>query len=348
MADNISLEELKTRAHELETRLSSDSSLFNDQKELQKVSREYKLIGVKIDLLNEITDLSHKVESNSKLLESEKDESMKELLKAETEDFKASLITKKQRFDDLNNPNLQKDLLSCIVEIRAGTGGEEAALFASDIFHMYSAYAVKKNWEIVILSQAYATQGGFKEIIFEVNGEGSYGKLKNESGVHRVQRIPTTEAAGRIHTSAVSVVVIPQVEDSEVIVNPQDIKIDVYRASGPGGQGVNTTDSAVRITHIPTGIVVTCQEGRSQLKNKDKAISVLKGKLFELEEERKLSGTDSIRKNAIKTGDRSDKIKTYNFPQNRMTDHRIKQSWFNLEEIMKGEIDHILSVKISS
>ncbi|MEI6886747.1 MAG: peptide chain release factor 1 [bacterium] len=346
MADNISLEELKTRSRELETRLSSDSSLFNDQKELQKVSREYKLIEVKIELLTNIENLSHKIESNTKLLENEKDESMKELLKTETEEFKLQLSIDKQKLEDLNNPNLQKDLLSCIVEIRAGTGGEEAALFASDIFHMYSNYAVKKNWEIAILSQAYAQQGGFKEIIFEVNGEGSYGKLKNESGVHRVQRIPSTEASGRIHTSAVSVVVIPQVEDSEVVVNPQDIKIDVYRASGPGGQGVNTTDSAVRITHLPTGIVVTCQEGRSQLKNKDKAISVLKGKLYELEEEKKLSGTDSIRKSAIKTGDRSDKIKTYNFPQNRMTDHRIKQSWFNLEEIMKGEIDHILTVKI--
>ena len=237
------------------------------------------------------------------------------------------------------DPNDHRNI---ILEIRAGTGGEEAALFAADLYKMYLKFTENKGWQAEQLSLSNATGGGIKEVICSIKGKDVYGFLKYENGVHRVQRVPSTEAAGRIHTSSASVVILPEVEDFEMQINNDDVKVDLFRAGGPGGQGVNTTDSAVRLTHIPTGIIVSCQDERSQLKNKNRAMTVLKSKLYDLELAKKQQNISNQRKMAIKTGDRSDKIKTYNYPQNRVTDHRIKISWYNLSEILSGNIGPML------
>lgn len=229
-----------------------------------------------------------------------------------------------------------------IVEIRAGSGGEEAALFAQDLMSMYMNYSGIKGWQTQLLSAGDATLGGIKHAIIEINGEDCYSLLKYESGVHRVQRVPSTESAGRIHTSAASVVVFPKVNPTDVTIDPSEIEIYTYRSSGPGGQSVNTTDSAVRITHVPSGITVTCQDNKSQIKNREQAMIILKSKVRDLQQQQQDSKLSDTRKSAIKTGDRSDKIRTYNFPQNRVTDHRISKSWYGIDSIMKGNIDDIL------
>jgi peptide chain release factor 1 len=235
------------------------------------------------------------------------------------------------------------DKRNAILEIRAGTGGEEAALFAGELYRMYLKYAEKMGWQTEQLNLSEAEQGGIKEVICNIKGREVFGSLKYESGVHRVQRVPATESSGRIHTSSASVVILPEVEDFEVEISSDDLKIDVFRAGGPGGQGVNTTDSAVRITHIPSGIIVSCQDERSQLKNKHRAMTILKSRLYDLELTKKNKNISEQRKNTIRTGDRSEKIRTYNFPQSRVTDHRIKISWFNLSEILSGEIGPMIA-----
>jgi len=229
------------------------------------------------------------------------------------------------------------------MEIRAGTGGDEAALFAADLFRMYGRYADKKGWKLEVMSASETELGGYKEIIFSVSGEGVYGLLRYESGVHRVQRVPDTEASGRVHTSAVTVAVLPEVEETEIEIKQEDLRIDVMRAGGPGGQCVNTTDSAVRITHLPTGITVHCQDEKSQIKNKAKAMRILRSRLFKLEEEKKQAERAETRKNQIGTGDRSERIRTYNFPQNRVTDHRIDLTLYKLDLFMLGDIEEVLT-----
>lgn len=241
-------------------------------------------------------------------------------------------------------PKDPKDNRNTIVEIRAGTGGEEAALFAADLYRMYVKYAERQEWKVDVMNSNPTGMGGFKEIIFLVEGDDAYGKLKYESGVHRVQRVPVTEASGRIHTSAASVAVLPEAEDVEVDIRPEDLKVDVFRSSGPGGQSVNTTDSAVRITHLPTNTVVTCQDEKSQLKNKNKALKVLKARLLDKAMAEQTAQIARDRKSMVGSGDRSEKIRTYNFPQGRVTDHRIGLTLYRLEDILVGEIDEFVEV----
>lgn len=243
------------------------------------------------------------------------------------------------------DPNDEKDV---IIEIRAGAGGEEAALFAYDLFRMYSMYAEKKRWKVEVMSSNETDIGGFKEVILNISGKGAYSRLKYESGVHRVQRVPTTEAGGRIHTSTATVAVLPEVEDVDVAINPNDIKIDVFRSGGHGGQSVNTTDSAVRLTHIPTGIVISCQDERSQLQNRERAMKILRAKLYEIamaEQEKEIS---EARKSQVGTGDRSERIRTYNFPQGRVTDHRIGLTLYRLQSVLDGDIDEIIDALITT
>ena len=234
------------------------------------------------------------------------------------------------------------DYNNIIVEIRAGAGGDEASLFCADLFQMYSRYAQKKNWKVFIIDSNQTTVGGFKEIVFEINGQNVYGELKQESGVHRVQRTPKTEKMGRVHTSTISVAILPQVQDVEVKINPQDLKIGTTRSSGPGGQNVNKVETAVRITHIPSGLVVFCQTERAQAKNKEKALNLLRAKLFELKQQEQTSQITAERRQQIGTADRSEKIRTYNFPQNRITDHRINKKWHNLDNILEGNMEPII------
>jgi len=293
-------------------------------------------------LFDTVIQADIQIRQNEEMLQNESDQEMRILIEDE-------LSRLKKEFDNAETV-LQEELTkdpkdkapSIILEIRAGTGGEEAALFAADLFRMYSRYAESKGWNVSILNEHHSETGGFKEIIAEITGDSPYSMLKYENGVHRVQRIPATESSGRIHTSAASVVIYPMVEEEEVDVDPNDIRVDVYRSSGPGGQSVNRTDSAVRLTHIPSGIVVTCQDEKSQLKNKKKALSILKSKLADIAEDKRDQEVSSIRKSAISSGDRSAKIRTYNFPQSRVTDHRIKKSWHYLKLILDGDLSEII------
>lgn len=334
------LEVVEERFVKLE-QLLSDPAVLNDRAEYQKCIREHGEIGAIVGVYRQYKDVLEELEESRELL-NDNDPDIKSMAKEEIETLGQKQEGLETELKKLLIPKDPLDDKNVIVEIRAGTGGEEAGLFAGDLFRMYSRYAEGRNWGIEILDSHETGVGGFKEIVVAVSGRGAYSAFKFESGTHRVQRVPTTETQGRIHTSAVTVAVLPEAEEVELNINPSDIKVDVFRAQGPGGQSVNTTDSAVRLTHLPTGIVASCQDQKSQHKNKDKAMKVLRSRILDgmiREEQAKRSAQ---RKGQIGSGDRSERIRTYNFPQGRLTDHRIGLTLYRLDSVMQGDIEEII------
>jgi peptide chain release factor 1 len=322
--------------------LLSDPKIIAQQSEYQKYAKEQSDLTPIVKRFKDLKKFVQQLEDSKKILEEEKDQEMLEMAE---EDLAQVEIEKQKAESDLKLlllPKDPRDERNVIVEIRAGTGGEEAALFSTDLFRMYSRYAEDKKWQVETLSSNLTGKGGFKEVIFNISGKGVYSKLKYEGGTHRVQRVPDTESQGRIHTSAVTVAVLPEVEDVDIKINPSDIKIDVYRASGPGGQSVNTTDSAVRLTFVPTGMIVTCQDEKSQHKNREKAMKVLRARLYDVEQKKAHDEQDSERKQQVGSGDRSERIRTYNYPQERVTDHRIGLTLHKLSAIMEGALEEVI------
>ena len=322
--------------------LLSDPKIIAQQSEYQKYAKEQSDLTPIVKRFKDLKKFVKQLEDSKKILEEEKDQEMLEM----AEEDLAQVETEKQKAESdlklLLLPKDPRDERNVIVEIRAGTGGEEAALFSTDLFRMYSRYVEDKKWQVETLSSNLTGKGGFKEVIFNISGKGVYSKLKYEGGTHRVQRVPDTESQGRIHTSAVTVAVLPEVEDVDIKINPSDIKIDVYRASGPGGQSVNTTDSAVRLTFVPTGMIVTCQDEKSQHKNREKAMKVLRARLYDVEQKKAHDEQDSERKQQVGSGDRSERIRTYNYPQERVTDHRIGLTLHKLSSIMEGALEEVI------
>ena len=335
------LDSIEKRFKELEAQLS-DSAVMQDMKKYSELMKEHASTKEIVDSYNLYKKTVSQLEEAREMAGSESDPELKEMAKEEIKELEEQKENQIKELRTLLIPKDPLDLKNIIMEIRAGTGGDEAALFAADLFRMYSKYAELKKWKIEIMSSHESGLGGFKEIVFSVTGKNVYENMKFESGVHRVQRIPETESGGRIHTSAVTVAVLPEAEETDIQINPEDLKIDVYRSSGPGGQCVNTTDSAVRMTHIPTGLVVICQDEKSQIKNRAKALRVLRSRLYEMEEAKKQKERSEARKNQVGSGDRSERIRTYNFPQNRLTDHRINLTLYKLDLIINGELDELL------
>ena len=323
--------------------LIDEGSVLRDQKKYKELMKERAYCVRLQEAYQEYLETEFQLKQAHEMAETESDSELKKMAHEEVRILESRLNELEERITELLIPPDPLNDKGIIMEIRAGTGGDEAALFAADLFRMYGRYADKKGWKLEIMSASETELGGYKEIIFSVSGEGVYGLLRYESGVHRVQRVPDTEASGRVHTSAVTVAVLPEVEETEVEIKQEDLRIDVMRAGGPGGQCVNTTDSAVRITHLPTGITVHCQDEKSQIKNKAKAMRILRSRLFELEEEKKQAERAETRKSQIGSGDRSERIRTYNFPQNRVTDHRIDLTLYKLDLFMLGDIEEVLT-----
>ncbi len=320
----------------------NDPTVVNDQERFKKLMKEQNDLTPIVEKYNEYKEAKQTMEESLELLEEESDEEMRELAKEELAQAKEDIARLENELKILLLPKDPNDEKNVIVEIRAGAGGDEAALFAAELFRMYKNFAESNRWKVETMSLNESGIGGFKEAVFMINGKGAYSRLKYESGVHRVQRVPATESGGRIHTSTATVAIMPEAEEVDVQIDMNDCKFDVFRASGNGGQCVNTTDSAVRLTHIPTGIVISCQDEKSQLKNKDKALKVLRSRLYDLECQKAHDAEAEARKSQVGTGDRSEKIRTYNFPQGRVTDHRIKLTLHRLEGILNGDLTEII------
>lgn len=327
----------------------NDPDVVNDQKHFRKLMKEQSDLTPIVDAYTEYKKCKQDIEDSLSMLEEEKDEEMREMIKETLNDSKKRVEELEQELKILLLPKDPNDDKNVIVEIRAGAGGDEAALFAAEIYRMYVHYAEKQRWKVELINVDEIGIGGMKEVQFTISGQGAYSKMKYESGVHRVQRVPETESGGRIHTSTISVAVMPEVDDDiDIVIEDKDIRIDVMRASGNGGQCVNTTDSAVRLTHYPSGIVVYSQTEKSQIQNKAKAFALLKSKLYDIEQQQRHDAEAEMRRSQIGTGDRSEKIRTYNFPQGRVTDHRIGLTLYKLDKIMNGDIEEIIDACIAA
>ena len=345
---NERLDSLLKRHEELYL-LVQDPELARDTNRYREVMKEYSHLGEIAAAHQEVVRLSKQFDDVKALVQDEKDPELKELAKEEIRELEGQIDKADDALKFLLIPRDPLDEKNIIMEIRAGTGGEEAALFVSDLFRMYSRFAETRNWKFEIMSSNETELGGFKEIVFSINGKNVYENLRYESGVHRVQRVPSTEASGRIHTSAVTVAVLPEADETEIDIRPDDLRIDVMRAGGPGGQSVNTTDSAVRIIHLPSGITVHCQDEKSQIKNKAKAMRILRARIYEMEAAKAAAERSEARKSQVGSGDRSERIRTYNFPQNRLTDHRVNLTLYKLDLVMQGDVEELFdTLKLSA
>lgn len=341
------LEAIKTRFEEVSQEIVKPE-VASDMKQFVKLSREYKELEKIVKEHSIYKNILDNLESSKEVLATEKDPEFREMAKMEIDDLNERKTESEEKLKVLLIPKDPNDSKNVIMEIRSGAGGDEAAIFAGDLARLYQRYAETMGWKMSIIDFTDGTSGGYKEMILSIEGEDAYGKLKFESGVHRVQRVPATETQGRIHTSAASVAVLPEMEDVEIDINPSDLKVDTFCSSGPGGQSVNTTYSAVRITHLPTGIVAQCQDEKSQIKNREKALGVLRSRIYEVELQKHQDEVGAARKSMVGSGDRSDKIRTYNYPQGRVTDHRINYTVYNLPNVMNGQIsDFIEQLRIA-